>query len=106
MNDCSLYITILQNDFFFWIFYSLESPEESSTKAEESGAAETEAEDGVQWEYKTENTDDSEIKGPFSTSQMITWSDDGTFGSGVFCRKYKSGGQFYNSARLDFDLYD
>ena len=88
------------------LFLSVGIPEESSSKAAESGDAETEAVSGVQWEFKAENTDDAEIKGPFTSSQMIGWSDDGTFGSGVFCRKYKSGGQFYNSARLDFDIYD
>lgn len=61
---------------------------------------------GVLWEYKTENTDDSEIKGPFTTTQMISWAEDGTFNKGVFCRKYQSGSQFYNSSRLDFELYE
>lgn len=61
---------------------------------------------GVLWEYKKTDSADAKIKGPFTTSQMSKWSDDGTFGSGVLCRKYQSEGQFYNSARLDFDLYD
>ncbi|GFN99414.1 Cd2 antigen cytoplasmic tail-binding protein 2 [Plakobranchus ocellatus] len=59
----------------------------------------------VLWEYK-ENLDSAEIKGPFTTSQMSKWADDGSFGSGVLCRKYQSEGQFYNSSRLDFELYD
>ncbi|XP_059164683.1 CD2 antigen cytoplasmic tail-binding protein 2-like [Physella acuta] len=75
----------------------------SSTKKDSEIKTEN---NGVLWEYKTENTDDSEIKGPFTTSQMITWAEEGTFGNGVFCRKYKSEGQFYNSSRLDFDLYE
>ena len=62
--------------------------------------------DTVMWEYKTENTEESELKGPFTNTQMMKWADDGTFNDGVFCRKYQSGGQFYNSARVDFDLYD
>ncbi|GFS23576.1 CD2 antigen cytoplasmic tail-binding protein 2 [Elysia marginata] len=61
---------------------------------------------GVLWEYKEKDTDGAKIRGPFTTSQMSKWSDDGTFGPGVLCRKYQSEGQFYNSSRLDFDLYD
>jgi len=62
--------------------------------------------DTVMWEYKIENTEESEVKGPFTNAQMMKWADDGTFKEGVFCRKHLSGGQFYNSARVDFDLYD
>lgn len=58
------------------------------------------------WEYKTENTDNAEIKGPFSNSQMLKWSEDGTFDKGVYCRKVDSGGPFYSSLRIDFDLYE
>uniref|UniRef100_A0A0B7A3V9 GYF domain-containing protein n=1 Tax=Arion vulgaris TaxID=1028688 RepID=A0A0B7A3V9_9EUPU len=65
-----------------------------------------EAHDTILWEYKTENTDDSLVKGPFTSSQMMTWTDDGTFNKGVFCRRYQTQGQFYNSSRLDFDLYE
>lgn len=61
---------------------------------------------GVMWEYKEDNTDEAEIKGPFTSAKMLSWADDGTFGKGIFCRKLNSGSQFYNSARIDFDLYD
>ncbi|KAK3707682.1 hypothetical protein RRG08_050497 [Elysia crispata] len=61
---------------------------------------------GVLWEYKENDSGEAKIKGPYTTSQMSKWSDDGTFGPGVLCRKYQSEGQFYNSSRLDFDLYD
>ncbi|KAH9502855.1 CD2 antigen cytoplasmic tail-binding protein 2 [Bulinus truncatus] len=80
------------------------TPEEPAEKKKED---EKQKEDsGVMWEYKVENTEESELKGPFTTSQMIIWAEDGTFGAGVFCRKYNSNGQFYNSSRLDFDLYE
>ncbi|BFZ04415.1 hypothetical protein BsWGS_07454 [Bradybaena similaris] len=83
---------------------------DTSKEEEIGGGASTKVADtehtGVLWEYKTENTDDSEIKGPFTTTQMISWAEDGTFNKGVFCRKYQSGSQFYNSSRLDFELYE
>ncbi|XP_070703829.1 CD2 antigen cytoplasmic tail-binding protein 2 [Pempheris klunzingeri] len=62
--------------------------------------------DEVMWEYKWENKDDSEIYGPFTSQQMQDWVDEGYFSSGVYCRrKDQDGAQFYNSRRLDFDLY-
>ncbi|XP_029436309.1 CD2 antigen cytoplasmic tail-binding protein 2 isoform X2 [Rhinatrema bivittatum] len=58
------------------------------------------------WEYKWENTEGAELYGPFSSSQMQDWVNQGYFPDGVYCRKVEnSGGQFYNSRRIDFDLY-
>nr|XP_033780225.1 CD2 antigen cytoplasmic tail-binding protein 2 isoform X2 [Geotrypetes seraphini] len=58
------------------------------------------------WEYKWENTDGAELYGPFSSTQMQDWVDQGYFPDGVYCRKVEnSEGQFYNSRRIDFDLY-
>ncbi|TEA38810.1 hypothetical protein DBR06_SOUSAS610181 [Sousa chinensis] len=60
----------------------------------------------VMWEYKWENTGDAELYGPFSSTQMQTWVNEGYFPDGVYCRKMDTpGGQFYNSKRIDFDLY-
>ncbi|KAJ7314093.1 hypothetical protein JRQ81_006028 [Phrynocephalus forsythii] len=60
----------------------------------------------VMWEYKWENTNTSELYGPFSSSQMQDWVSQGYFPDGVYCRKAdNSEGQFYNSKRIDFDLY-
>ncbi|XP_053299007.1 CD2 antigen cytoplasmic tail-binding protein 2 [Pleuronectes platessa] len=60
----------------------------------------------VMWEYKWENTDDSEVYGPFTSQQMQGWVDENYFSSGVYCRKIdQEGSQWYNSKRLDFDLY-
>ncbi|XP_004773950.1 CD2 antigen cytoplasmic tail-binding protein 2 [Mustela nigripes] len=60
----------------------------------------------VMWEYKWENTGDAELYGPFTSSQMQTWVNGGYFADGVYCRKLDPpGGQFYNSKRIDFDLY-
>ncbi|XP_060222804.1 CD2 antigen cytoplasmic tail-binding protein 2 isoform X2 [Meriones unguiculatus] len=60
----------------------------------------------VMWEYKWENTGDAELYGPFTSAQMQTWVSEGYFPDGVYCRKLDPpGGQFYNSKRIDFDLY-
>nr|XP_055196165.1 CD2 antigen cytoplasmic tail-binding protein 2 isoform X2 [Nyctereutes procyonoides] len=60
----------------------------------------------VMWEYKWENTGDAELYGPFTSTQMQTWVNEGYFADGVYCRKLDPpGGQFYNSKRIDFDLY-
>ncbi|KAM8724997.1 CD2 antigen cytoplasmic tail-binding protein 2 isoform 1-T2 [Acanthopagrus schlegelii] len=62
--------------------------------------------DEVMWEYRWENKDDSEVYGPFTSQQMQGWVDEGYFSSGVYCRrKDQDGSQFYNSKRLDFELY-
>lgn len=62
--------------------------------------------DDTMWEYKWENNDKAELYGPFSSAQMRDWVDQGYFEDGVYCRKVlSSGGQFYNSRRIDFDLY-
>nr|XP_057904543.1 CD2 antigen cytoplasmic tail-binding protein 2 isoform X2 [Doryrhamphus excisus]XP_057904544.1 CD2 antigen cytoplasmic tail-binding protein 2 isoform X2 [Doryrhamphus excisus] len=80
---------------------------------EKHGAASHDNEEGnnrvseeVMWEYKWENKDDSEVYGPFTSQQMQDWVDEGYFSSGVYCRRLdQEGSQFYNSKRLDFDLY-
>lgn len=44
---------------------------------------------------------------PLSVSiSLQTWVSEGYFPDGVYCRKLDPpGGQFYNSKRIDFDLY-
>ncbi len=61
--------------------------------------------DEVMWEYKWKNNDDAEIYGPYKNSCMISWNEQGFFKDGVFCRKTGSDGDFYNSKRIDFELY-
>ncbi|CAM5117420.1 unnamed protein product [Eretmochelys imbricata] len=83
------------------------------TQASAGGAeAGLQSEDGeeplaeVMWEYKWENTNGAELYGPFSSTQMQEWVNQGYFKEGVYCRKAdNSQGQFYNSKRVDFDLY-
>ncbi|KPP61919.1 CD2 antigen cytoplasmic tail-binding protein 2-like [Scleropages formosus] len=62
--------------------------------------------DDVMWEYKWDNDENSEIYGPFSSQQMLAWVNEGHFKNGVYCRRVGQGNtQFYNSKRLDFELY-
>ncbi|KAF3699839.1 CD2 antigen cytoplasmic tail-binding protein 2 [Channa argus] len=62
--------------------------------------------DEAMWEYKWDNEDNSEVYGPFTSRQMQEWVDEGYFSHGVYCRRVdQEGSQFYNSRRLDFELY-
>uniref|UniRef100_A0A4W5Q3S7 CD2 antigen cytoplasmic tail-binding protein 2 n=2 Tax=Hucho hucho TaxID=62062 RepID=A0A4W5Q3S7_9TELE len=62
--------------------------------------------DEVMWEYKWDTEENSELYGPFSSRQMQGWVEEGYFKDGVYCRRIEQGSaQFYNSKRLDFDLY-
>ncbi|NP_957255.1 CD2 antigen cytoplasmic tail-binding protein 2 [Danio rerio] len=62
--------------------------------------------DEVMWEYKWENKESSELYGPFSSQQVQDWVDEGYFNDGVYCRRIgQEGASFYNSKRIDFDLY-
>ncbi|TRY98232.1 hypothetical protein DNTS_035199 [Danionella cerebrum] len=62
--------------------------------------------DEVMWEYKWENKENSELYGPFSSQQMQDWVDEGYFNDGVYCRRIdQEGAPFYNSKRIDFELY-
>ena len=63
------------------------------------------ASDEVMWEYKWEDKDGEEIHGPYSSSDMLKWTEDDYFKDGVYCRKVGSDSQFYSSKRIDFDLY-
>ena len=61
--------------------------------------------------YKTENTDESPLHGPFTSQKMLEMAEKGEFKeSGVWCRKVDDSSSsadttFYNSKRIDFDLY-
>ncbi|XP_016092020.1 CD2 antigen cytoplasmic tail-binding protein 2-like [Sinocyclocheilus grahami] len=62
--------------------------------------------DVVMWEYKWDNEENSELYGPFSSQQMQDWVDEGYFKDGVYCRKIdQEHAPFYNSKRIDFELY-
>ena len=76
------------------------SKEEPSTS---SGTAE-QGDDAVSWEYKWEDKDDAEIYGPYSSQDMLEWTQSGYFNDGVLVRK-RFEPKFYSSKRIDFDLY-
>ncbi|XP_051243232.1 CD2 antigen cytoplasmic tail-binding protein 2 [Dicentrarchus labrax] len=76
------------------------------TKGDKGEEDDRKVSDEVMWEYKWDNEDNSEVYGPFTSQQMQGWVDEGYFSSGVYCRrKDQEGSQFYNSKRLDFELY-
>lgn len=58
----------------------------------------------LMWEFKW-NQDVKEIQGPFTTEQMLKWSMEGHFKTGVWVRKCGEDSTFYTSNRIDFDLY-
>ncbi|XP_037958610.1 CD2 antigen cytoplasmic tail-binding protein 2 homolog [Teleopsis dalmanni] len=58
----------------------------------------------LRWEYKLKQ-DDDEVHGPFTTEQMLTWSNGKFSKDGVYVRKIGESSAFYSSKRVDFDLY-
>ena len=76
---------------FFFLFFSFFT---------ESGLGSNE----VCWMYKWRE-DDTEVYGPYSSSQMMHWTNEGYFPDGVLVRKANTEGHFYSSRRIDFDLY-
>lgn len=61
----------------------------------------------VKWIYKESNSDEAKIHGPFTSQEMLEMSERGEFKEmGVWCRRCEdASGTFYNSKRIDFDLY-
>ncbi|CAL1290707.1 unnamed protein product [Larinioides sclopetarius] len=60
----------------------------------------------VMWEFKWEDKEDAKIYGPYPTSQMQQWVEEKYFENGVFVRQCgKQDSSFYNSKRVDFELY-
>ncbi|KPM09293.1 CD2 antigen cytoplasmic tail-binding protein 2-like protein [Sarcoptes scabiei] len=96
-----------ENDMFsdeFEIKASTALPSTSETSS--SSMPPLEIESKTTWEYKWEDKDDAQIYGPFSTEDMLAWVQQGYFKDGVFVRRKNSpDSRFYNSKRIDFDLY-
>lgn len=62
----------------------------------------------VKWMYKLENDDKAKLHGPFTSQQMLSKSEAGELtDAGVWCRRLdeSTSGVFYNSKRIDFELY-
>ena len=59
----------------------------------------------LMWEYK-DKMDDEKILGPFTSEQMLKYSNEGKFKDGAVVRKVGAeDSKFYSLARIDFDLY-
>ncbi|OTF78285.1 CD2 antigen cytoplasmic tail-binding protein 2-like protein, partial [Euroglyphus maynei] len=58
------------------------------------------------WEYRWEDKDDAQIYGPYTSEDMLNWTNQGYFDQGVFVRRTDStDARFYSSKRIDFELY-
>ncbi|XP_031844502.1 CD2 antigen cytoplasmic tail-binding protein 2 homolog holn1 [Nomia melanderi] len=66
---------------------------------------EEEEDDEVMWELKWSQDESAEIHGPYTSQQMHAWAKEGYFKSGAWVRKKGQTNQFYNAARMDFELY-
>ncbi|XP_011170932.2 CD2 antigen cytoplasmic tail-binding protein 2 homolog [Solenopsis invicta] len=63
------------------------------------------AEDSITWDLKWSQDENAEIHGPHTSQQMHAWSKEGYFKKGAWVRKTGQQNQFYNAARIDFELY-
>ena len=79
--------------------------EEKSSAPVEAPKEPSLAENETNWFYKWKNEKEAETFGPFGSSQMLEWANQGFFGDGVWVRKSDQSGNFYNSKRIDFELY-
>ncbi|XP_020292835.1 CD2 antigen cytoplasmic tail-binding protein 2 homolog [Pseudomyrmex gracilis] len=61
--------------------------------------------ENVTWELKWSQNEDAEIYGPHTSEQMQAWSKEGYFKNGAWVRRTGQQNQFYNAARVDFELY-
>ena len=67
--------------------------------------AEETKDDEVFWQYKWKHKN-ATLYGPYSSTYMLNWNEQGCFGDGVWVRKVgEDDGPFYNSKRIDFELY-
>ncbi|KYM95164.1 PREDICTED: CD2 antigen cytoplasmic tail-binding protein 2 homolog [Cyphomyrmex costatus] len=74
--------------------------------AETSNAEEnTLLEENVTWDLKWSQDENAEIHGPHTSQQMHAWAKEGYFKKGAWVRRTGQQNQFYNAARVDFELY-
>lgn len=72
-----------------------------ATKTEET----TSLEETVTWDLKWSQNENAEIHGPHTSEQMHAWAKEGYFKKGAWVRRTGQQHQFYNAARVDFELY-
>lgn len=87
--------------------YSGKDSKETKTK---TAAKTDEIDNEVYWQYKWDTEKNSQLYGPYSSSEMLDWTSQGYFKDGVLvrklsCKSAEGEGEFYNSKRIDFDLY-
>lgn len=76
-----------------------------SVKGTSNSEKDDNKEDEVTWELKWSQDENAEIHGPHTSQQMQAWSKEGYFKSGAWVRRTGQNNQFYNAARVDFELY-
>ncbi|KAL6265000.1 hypothetical protein P5V15_005092 [Pogonomyrmex californicus] len=78
-----------------------------SGKVAETSEAEksTPLEEDVTWDLKWSQDENAEIHGPHTSQQMHAWAKEGYFKKGAWVRRTGQQNQFYNAARVDFELY-
>ncbi|KAH7731548.1 Lin1-like protein [Aphelenchoides avenae] len=77
----------------------------ADVKPESGVAAPVSLDDKVMWHYRLENKDEAEVKGPFTSQQMMKFVEDGPLKDGGFVKRVGTD-SFYDVKRIDFDLYD
>ena len=73
-------------------------------EAEAAAAQPEEDPNAVRFHYKWTDTPDAELFGPYTAAQMAEWQDQDFFKGGVLCREVGKE-EFYNSKRVDFELF-
>jgi len=65
----------------------------------------TSLEENVTWDLKWSQDENAQVHGPHTSQQMYSWAKEGYFKKGAWVRRTGQQNQFYNAARVDFELY-
>ncbi|XP_076755480.1 CD2 antigen cytoplasmic tail-binding protein 2 homolog holn1 [Xylocopa sonorina] len=82
----------------------LDGSESNVNEANNFANDETKKEE-IMWELKWSQDENAEVHGPHTSEQMHEWAMEGYFKSGAWVRRTGQNNQFYNAARVDFELY-
>lgn len=92
--------------FLDFIYYELQYIYSIGKAAETTSEDKTsDLEENVTWDLKWSQDENAEIHGPYSSQQMHAWAKEGYFKMGAWVRRTGQQNQFYNGARVDFELY-
>ncbi|KOC63830.1 LIN1-like protein [Habropoda laboriosa] len=78
---------------------------ESNVKETDNSEEDETTEAEITWELKWSQDENAEIHGPHTSEQMHAWAKEGYFKIGAWVRRTGQNNQFYNAARVDFELY-